>query len=319
MLLTSSVVAAALVACAVASPFAAPSSDRNDGIHLAVSPKCGQLGGNTSDVNGGIDLSKIKTIVSFGDSYTDGGKHDGSPLLPPVLIPPGIEAGGRSTDGPVWIEYIADDLHAKFMDYAVASAVVNISLWPDNPRPVDFLQQMAIFLGQNNKLDSDSTLYTLFFGINDWEDTKVDGNHLPQAAQDLLNQIAILASEPTNGRSFLITDVYGRGMHDAAGEAWKQAVYDGISAFHKGENVTAPLNVAYGDFSRIWDGVLGSDPGYEAFGYTSTDACVFGNTTVGACDDPKHHFYWIDGHPSNETHRIMADYVVEVLDRCKVN
>ena len=38
----------------------------NDGIHLAVSPVCGPLSGNTSDVNTGIHLPLIKTIVAFG-------------------------------------------------------------------------------------------------------------------------------------------------------------------------------------------------------------------------------------------------------------
>ena len=98
------------------------------------------------------------------------------------------------------------------------------------------------------------------------------------------------------------------------------------------------LNVAFADFSRIWDGVLGPDPGYEAFGYTSTDSCVTGPTTAGSCDDPEHYFYWISGlsfshilhvrtklltsfvhrHPSKETMRIMADYVVEVINTCRV-
>lgn len=40
--------------------------DRNNGIHLAVSPVCGPLSGNVSDVNTGIDLSTVKTIVAFG-------------------------------------------------------------------------------------------------------------------------------------------------------------------------------------------------------------------------------------------------------------
>jgi hypothetical protein len=56
------------------------------------------------------------------DSYTDGGgNHDGSPLAPPILMPPNSEAGGRSTDGKLWIENIADDIGAKLMDYAVCS------------------------------------------------------------------------------------------------------------------------------------------------------------------------------------------------------
>jgi hypothetical protein len=40
----------------------------NDGIRLAVSPKCGPLSGSTADVNAGVDLFQIKTIVSFGVS-----------------------------------------------------------------------------------------------------------------------------------------------------------------------------------------------------------------------------------------------------------
>ena len=40
--------------------------DGNDGIHLAVSPVCGPLSGNTSDANAGINLGNIKTIVAFG-------------------------------------------------------------------------------------------------------------------------------------------------------------------------------------------------------------------------------------------------------------
>ncbi|KAG8999608.1 hypothetical protein FRB90_012033 [Tulasnella sp. 427] len=74
---------------------------------------------------------------------------------------------------------------------------------------------------------------------------------------------------------------------------------------------------AYVDFKYIWDGVLGTDPGYAAFGYTSSGACTLNSSTiVGMCSDPDHTFYWIPGHPSKQTHRIMADYVEEALDQC---
>lgn len=45
-------------------------------------------------------------------------------LLPPVLIPPNVEAGGRSTNGPVWVEGVAADWSAKLMDYAVCLGVL---------------------------------------------------------------------------------------------------------------------------------------------------------------------------------------------------
>jgi hypothetical protein len=117
---------------------------RNDGIHLAVGPSCGPLAGTYADVNAGLVPQSFKTIVSFGvslvsskfqpvfnvtitdhqDSYTDGGIDNGSTLLPPVLIPPDNEAGGRSTNGPVWIEDVASDIGATLMDYAVSNEAI---------------------------------------------------------------------------------------------------------------------------------------------------------------------------------------------------
>jgi|ERR1700676_3880806 hypothetical protein len=60
------------------------------------------------------------------------------------------------------------------------------------------------------------------FAESDHIALSVDGNHLPEAAQALIDQIRILSSPPTNGRSFLVTDVYGRGAHTAAGDAYVQ-------------------------------------------------------------------------------------------------
>lgn len=40
---------------------------RNDGIHLAVTPKCGKLSGVFADVNAGLlPLEHYRTIVAFG-------------------------------------------------------------------------------------------------------------------------------------------------------------------------------------------------------------------------------------------------------------
>ena len=117
-----------------------------------------------------------------------------------------------------------------------------------------------------------------------------DGDHLLQAAQDLLGQITLLSQPPTNARNFIVTDVYGRGTQNAWGQAWLQAIFDGLIAFHAQD---PPLNVAFANFATIWDGVLGLDPGYGAFGYVSIDACSSGSTP---CTDPDHYFYWFSGY-----------------------
>ncbi|CAE6474993.1 unnamed protein product [Rhizoctonia solani] len=324
---------AILSSLALAAP-TANNTGRNDGIHLAIGPTCGRLTstGNTSDLNAGLwDLKRYKTIVSFGDSYTAGGVRDGSPLAPAVIMPPSPKAGGRTTNGPVWIEYIANDTSARFMDYAVridaiywaatnpmqvGGAVTNKTLWPSKSTASDFIEQVGIFLNQSNKLDPLTTLYTVYFGINDVSASHTDGTgNLPAAAQVVLDQIKRLASPPTNARSFLVTDSYGRGKQEPAGEAYKKKIFNGLAKLHYGLPF---LQIGYADFGYIWNAVLNTAPGYAAFGYNSPGACALNSSTiVGACDDPDHTFYWIPGHPSKQTHRIMGDYVELAMKKCR--
>ncbi|KAG6888312.1 hypothetical protein C0995_009249 [Termitomyces sp. Mi166 len=243
-----------------------------------------------------LELPKILVLLGAAkktdlDSYTDGGHDDGGPLDPPIIVPPSPLAGGRSTNGLTWVEHVANDIGATLKDYAQSAACIDLSLWPSNPRQVDFIHQ-------------------------------VDGDHMQAAAQALLGQIELLASPPTNAQNFMVLDVYGRGVHTPSGEAFKQTVYNGLRDLHTRQN-GSQLNVSYINFSTIWDGVLGPDPGYAAFGYVSTDSCTQctdenGCSTIGMCKDPEHYFYWIPGHPSKETNRIMADYVDEVWAKCQV-
>lgn len=80
-------------------------------------------------------LSALSLLLSIGyevkltsdqidqDSYSDGGKYDGSALNDPVLHPPNPSAGGRYTNGPIWAEYLANTTGAVLMDYAVSGQV----------------------------------------------------------------------------------------------------------------------------------------------------------------------------------------------------
>jgi phospholipase/lecithinase/hemolysin len=246
------------------------------------------------------------------DSYTTDGKHDGSTPSPAVLTGTNPEAGGRATNGLTWVEDLAADVNATIKDYAVGGAVINVTLWPASKAGTsDFISQTDIFLGQNNNLDPETTLYTSFFGINDWIASHKENltAHLPLAAADYLALVNKLAGPPTNAKYWLGVDAYARdSTADAAGDAYKGAVFAGLAK--------TKLKWGFADLQTIWDGVLKS-PGAAAFGYTSTGACtVNSSTTVGACSDPAHTLYWIPGHPSKETHRIMANYVEEVLTNC---
>ena len=57
----------------------------------------------------------ITNVVTFGDSVSDNGNTFRLTL---GRIPPPPYYKGRFSNGPVWVEYLADYLHAKLHDFA---------------------------------------------------------------------------------------------------------------------------------------------------------------------------------------------------------
>jgi hypothetical protein len=124
-----------------------------------------------------------------------------------------------------------------------------------------------------------------------------DGDHLPQAAADYLEQIKLLMAAPTRAKYVLALDDYGRGSQSASGDAYKQSIFDGLLALVRPFGLGGLKGYAFVDLKYIWDAVLGTAPGYAAFGYRSDGACVANSSSVaGECADPAHTFYWIPGY-----------------------
>lgn len=102
-------------------------------------------------------------------------------------------------------------------------------------------------------------------------------------------QIELLASPPTNARSFLITDVYGRGKKDAKGQAYKLQIFQALGQIYSHASRKfagwGGFRFGYVDFEPLWEAILNvTAPGYPAFGYMSDGYCaVNSSTTVGAC------------------------------------
>jgi len=219
----------------------------------------------------------------------------------------------------MWVEDFSFDHGASVMNYAVSGAVTNASIWPSAANRSDFVHQAALFLNQSHQLDPNTTLYVIFFGINDFEASKVDGNRLPEAAQTVLSLIDVLTSSPTNARSFLVLDNYGLGTQSDDGDAYKQSIFSGLNN-RRTSTMSPPFRVGFIDFAPMWSAIVDNQsPGYQAFGYTSNQWCLTGPccTTVNHCSDPNTTFYWIPSHPAKEGQRIMADLVNEALSQCQ--
>ncbi|KAJ3916638.1 hypothetical protein F5877DRAFT_46197 [Lentinula edodes] len=279
-------------------------------VHLAVSPNCGSLSGPPADVNNGLKpLTSYNTIVAFGDSYTSGSTFNGSALVQPVLSPPNPNAGGRITNGALWVENLAAAANASLQDWAVNGSVVDHNMYLD----IDFTG-IPDYMTQGELLTLVTTTSPRF--IAQIVQNYIGGpTSLTTIASDIIYSILELSSNPVFAKNFLIVDNYGRGTESDAGDAYKTSLFTQL--YEISNDLDYDFSFAFVDFKTLWDGVLNGSPGYEAFGYTNAGACLSNDMSMtGECDDPEHTFYWIPGNPSAVTHSIMAEYVQEVLTQC---
>ncbi|KAK0462397.1 uncharacterized protein EV420DRAFT_1524492 [Desarmillaria tabescens] len=285
------------------------------GVQLVIEPSCGALFGTVADLNAGLgSLSSYSTIVAFGDGYTDGGKEDGSALDPAIQDLPDPKAGGRLSNGPLWVENLASDVNATLKDYAVTATVVDHTQYPaftfSDTR--DFVYQNNYVISSRNKPTSDDTLYIVFVGMEDF--IRADASTFPGIASDVVYELLLMTDSPLFAKNILIVDNYGRGNATSYGNEYKQSVFDGLGTLYSKRGA----NVGFVDLGNLWAAVLGTNPGYEAFGYVSPGACTVNDTTtVGQCDNPDETFYYIPNYPSAVTHRLMADYIEAVLEQCQ--
>lgn len=290
---------------------------RQNSVHLVVTPNCGTLSGSPASINAGLkDLNSFDTIVAFGDSYTSGGVSNGSALAPAVMVPPNPSAGGRVSNGKLWIEHLAATAGATLHDYAVKGSVIDAMEYPlSSPlrQQKDFMGQVTSYLSSNTRPNPDTTLFVVFMGTRDYENRQeLTSQDFSLTTGALTYAIADLTFS-SGVKNFLFVDNYGRGEKTSDGEAYKQSLFDSL----RDAKANTGISFAFVDLYPLWNGVLSSNPGHEAFGFTSPGACtVNAQTMEAACHDPEHTFYWIPGYPSASTHGIMAEYVEEVLTQC---
>ncbi|KIY73365.1 carbohydrate esterase family 16 protein [Cylindrobasidium torrendii FP15055 ss-10] len=282
-------------------------------LNLAKDPSCGTMSSDTAvDVNAGIDLSKITTVVAFGDGYTsidiaDGGDSASAPEQSGT----DPKAGGRFTNGRVWVEYFASNISATLKDYAVPKTVVSNDLYAkaDLSDTRDFLTQSSLFMAQKGRPESDSTLVVLYEGMEDFQRAEVD---LADAADNVVFQILKLTSSPFFGKNFLIVDSYGRGNTSDAGEAWKTEIWKGARTAYNTEDIS----LAFVDMGGLITSMVSSP---ADFGFENVGPCTVSEDTIeGQCSNPNTTVFYIDNYPSTATHSLMSEYALKVLNDCVI-
>ncbi|KAK7462126.1 hypothetical protein VKT23_007729 [Stygiomarasmius scandens] len=290
---------------------------------LAIEPECGSLSSeNFTEINTGIiPLSATRTIVAFGDSWTSNGAN-GTVPVPPIMWPPSPSAGSRVTsnrrasNGFMWVEDLANSFSAKLLDYAWGGAVIDNFAWnttsPNNKTSVlrtDFVSEASLFFLQGKFLDSlvpSQTLYTVAFGINDEGQFEIAGGDWDIAYNTYVSKLGEL-------QAFGAQNILIHGMYKSHPNT--DILQNRIFAYLRDSNAVNGTNFAFVNLERLFTAIA-NDP--DSFGYKGNATClVSANTIVGGCDDPDHSVFWIPGHPSQNTHRLMSLYTQAVLERCQ--
>lgn len=132
------------------------------------------------------------SVLSFGDSLSDNGQYElnGTPYAAPGNTNPYDEFGfGRFSNGPVWVEYLAQDLGASLLDMAYGGATSGM----DNPAASLSITGLQWQVGVYNSVFgnvADDTLITISAGGNDM----FNNLNATQAALNIAGAISYLIS-----------------------------------------------------------------------------------------------------------------------------
>ncbi|KAG0149671.1 hypothetical protein CROQUDRAFT_720837 [Cronartium quercuum f. sp. fusiforme G11] len=281
-------------------------------LKMATKPKCVNLASKGfGNFNSGIDLTTIKIIYAFGDSYMANGQSIGG-------TPPSSECskndgdnpkcGGRASNGPVYPEQFAKYIDATLKDYAQGGATVSHLLWPSDKPQTDMIEHVQTFIDQHNIIDPSSTLAIISYGINDWASTyRLGTGNLLKAAQELIDQTDRIFKAGIRKIVILSPPMISNPLQSFNDKIWNDLKFL--------KTQYTDLQIGYVDFTALYSAIKANP---HSFGYESTGSCLKSQTSIaaGKCSTPAVYLYWIPDHPQKLTHGLMAEWTYEALTTC---
>jgi phospholipase/lecithinase/hemolysin len=264
--------------------------------------------------------ASFSSLVAFGDSLTDTGRlyKLSSGSIPPS--PPYYQ--GRASNGPLWIDYVASDLHLSVENLAMGGAKTGNDNLFDNivPGTEGLLEEVDTFRNSHSAADPNA-LYTIWAGADNF---LPENNSLPsqssmailQAVNDLTTAMSDLNA--LGARQFLVFNMPDFGLTPRAREAELSTPATEISAsfntaFNQALNGWLALHpentLIQLDTFKLLNEVVANP---SSFGFTNvTDACL-NIQALSLCNNPNQFLFWDDVHGTTATHRIIADRVLAV-------
>lgn len=270
-------------------------------------------------------------VYVFGDSLSDVGntfsKFSGVPEASQFVAPSPPYFQGRYSNGPVWVEYFAENLGLTpnpQTNFAYGGATTGLS--PDRPIP-SILEQVADYeedLRQNNAKADSEALYVVWGGANDYLNAGITD---PTVTVGNLAK-AITSLTTLGAQNIAVFNLGDLGELPVARDPLVSTQLNQLTTFHNAglADTVKSLNAAFSadiisvDINRLFDNAIANPPSLDLSNVT--DACLNLETDpdsgaiVGAniCDNPNEYLFWDGVHPTTATHQRIAQFAQEAIE-----
>lgn len=255
-------------------------------------------------------------IVVFGDSLSDTG--NAQEALGSLAIDPNDYYMGRFSNGPVWVEYLAEQLQLvppvanlvsnSGRNYAFGGARTDgsglVSLFIN-----DINEQVPDYLNNDGGPSGDE-LIVVWGGANDFLDGETN---VAVPVNNLASDIADLHA--AGGRNFMVVNLPLLGQTPRYVGTSDEPVFDAISTSFNSrldlsldtlETTLSGVEFFRVDAASLIGGAV-ADPG--AFGFTNVTDQALGLSGI----DADEYLFWDDLHPTTVAHNLLAQSAANVL------
>jgi outer membrane lipase/esterase len=253
----------------------------------------------------------LETWYLFGDSLSDEGRlfEATGGLIPPPLA----YFEGRSSNGPVWPEYLPERIDVQ--NLAVTGAQTgDTNVWDGKLGQFDGLADQVDDFVSGGPADPDG-LYVVFAGSNNFLSLPADPvAAISQAITDIVT--AVLSLESAGAQRFLVPNLPDFGLTPRlAANPFTSAVGSQFSDAFNAQLADALDSSGIENF-RIFDTSellrdLVGDP--AAFGLSVVDMSCMTLEPFSVCANPEAFLFWDDVHPTTLIHEYIAGQVLAFL------
>lgn len=265
----------------------------------------------------GAEATPFSRIVVFGDSLSDMGnlyEQSGGPL---GGTPPPPYAGGRFSNGPLWIEYLAASLGmevAREDNYAVGGATtgtLNVNNGLAGKSYAGLQQQIAEHLADLPEAGADpEALYVIWAGGNDFFAGGEPSSVIPNGVANTVQAIYALGN--AGAKTFLVGNLPDLGLTPlaqslgaGAAMSYLSTVYNQVLGAQFEALRAAGVEVIEFDAFSVMPAIAAAP---EQYGFTNITAPFL---AVGG--NPDEFLFWDAIHPTTAGHQVVATAAVEDL------